>query len=233
VPDADTDQGSSTPSPADDSFGVGDPVAEVKIDIDHAIIRHFSEHLYSSPNKAIEELVSNGFDALATACYVYIPGNHVQGRVLVWDNGQSMDPAGLQAMWTIAKSPKGEGSRVVEAEGRRRSMIGKFGIGKLASYAVGHRIGHICRTSDGRYLSVSVNYRDLTTDSEQNPPVEPHLVGGEQNIPPGQGLPDPTKTPIRGTFCRAGRSAGPQTATHRHGRRGNAWPTPLDACSYR
>ena len=78
---------------ADATFQVGNPVDTVKIDIDYAIIKHFSEHLYSSPNKAIEELVSNGFDALATLCYVYVPGAHVQNRVIVWDNGLSMDPA--------------------------------------------------------------------------------------------------------------------------------------------
>lgn len=144
-------------------FEVGAPVGEVKVDIDNAIIRHFSEHLYSSPNKAIEELVSNGFDALATLCYVYIPGEHVQGRVLVWDNGMSMDTEGLELLWLIARSPKEDGKgRVHEVDGRRRAMIGKFGIGKLASYAVGNRISHVCRTADGRYLTVSVDYRDFT-----------------------------------------------------------------------
>lgn len=146
---------------ADSDFSVGNPVDEVKIDIDFAIIKHFSEHLYSSPNKAIEELVSNGFDALATLCYVYVPGSHVQDRVIVWDNGLSMDSAGIQAMWQIARSPKENlgPDRINSSNGRRRAVIGKFGIGKLASYAVGHRISHICRTSDDRYLSVSVNYR--------------------------------------------------------------------------
>lgn len=188
MPDEAGEQDADAPDGADHRFEVGQPVDEVKIDIDHAIIRHFSENLYSSPNKAIEELVSNGFDALATACYVYVPGDHVQERVLVWDNGLSMDPAGMQAMWTIARSPKGEGSRVAEAEGRRRSMIGKFGIGKLASYAVGHRISHICRTADDRYLSVSVNYRDLTLDDE--PPAQD---GSEKAAHKD----DPTRTPIR------------------------------------
>lgn len=187
------EQDVSAPDSVNDRFDVGKPVDEVRIDIDHAIIKHFSEHLYSSPNKAIEELVSNGFDALATACYIYVPGDYVQDRVLVWDNGLSMDPAGMQAMWTIARSPKSEGSRVAEAEGRRRSMIGKFGIGKLASYAVGHRISHICRTVDGRYLSVSVNYRDLTIDRELRDAAPSVQTGSAEAAQRN----DPTRTPIR------------------------------------
>jgi hypothetical protein len=164
-----TASGSDIEAGSDANFSVGQAVDEVSINIDYAIIKHFSEHLYSSPNKAIEELVSNGFDALATLCYVYVPGDFVQDRVIVWDNGLSMDSDGLQAMWQIARSPKedlGVG-RFISGEGKRRAVIGKFGIGKLASYAVGHRISHLCRTKDGRYLSVSVNYR-LFTEKEMS-----------------------------------------------------------------
>lgn len=183
-------------------FEVGEPVDEVKIDIDYAIIKHFSEHLYSSPNKAIEELVSNGFDALATLCYVYVPGDHVQNRVVVWDNGLSMDPKGIQAMWQIARSPKEElgEKRINSGEGRHRAVIGKFGIGKLASYAVGHRISHICKTSDGRYLSVSVNYRlfadEVRDESDQHKVVSGIIADDQGHTPDGES-PDPTKTAIR------------------------------------
>jgi len=44
----------------------GTKIDQITVEIDYAIIQHFSQHLYSSPNKAIEELVSNSFDALAT-----------------------------------------------------------------------------------------------------------------------------------------------------------------------
>lgn len=150
-------------------FELGAPVRDIDINVDHAIVKHFSEHLYSSPNKAIEELVSNGFDALATRCYVYVPGDHVQSRVVVWDNGISMGVDQIEAMWQIAKSPKEAlgGDRIVSAGGRKRAVIGKFGIGKLASYAVGERISHICRTPDGDHFAVSVDYRSFTPSDER------------------------------------------------------------------
>jgi hypothetical protein len=158
-----------TVSHSDLYFEVGDPVRDIDINVDHAIVKHFSEHLYSSPNKAIEELVSNGFDALATRCYVYVPGSHVQSRVVVWDNGISMGVDQIEAMWQIAKSPKEAlgGDRIVSAGGRKRAVIGKFGIGKLASYAVGERISHICRTPNGDHFAVSVDYRSFTPSDEQ------------------------------------------------------------------
>ncbi len=51
-------------------------VSTVQVAIDYAIIEHFSQHLYGSPNKAIEELVSNSFDAFASKVFVYIPGKY-------------------------------------------------------------------------------------------------------------------------------------------------------------
>lgn len=161
-------------------FEAGQHVGAVDFDIDYAIIKHFSEHLYSSPNKAIEELVSNSFDALATKCYVYVPGEHVPDRVIVWDDGVAMDTLGIKEMWMIARSPKerlGPG-RVIEAEGRRRAAIGKFGIGKLASYAVGDRISHLSKRGDGEFFSVSVNYRDFTDRpaGEEDDPVKRKLT---------------------------------------------------------
>lgn len=135
----------------------------VTLNIDYRIIEHFSDHLYASENKALEELVSNGFDALATRVYVYTPGKHLTNRVVVWDDGQSMSIKGLQDLWVIADSPK-QGHRVVERElsdkKLRRTTIGKFGIGKLASYVVGERIIHLCKANDGFY-AVGVDYEDI------------------------------------------------------------------------
>lgn len=141
---------------------LGQAADTIVIEIDYAIIQHFSQHLYGSPNKAVEELVANGFDALAGVVDVWVPGPEVADSVLVWDDGQSMGVDGLKSLWEIARSPK---SRVpdrrvtgaINGHQVTRDMIGKFGIGKLASYAVGDRITHFCRSSDG-YLVASVDY---------------------------------------------------------------------------
>lgn len=144
-------------------------VGEVILQVDYQIIEHFSEHLYDSPNKAIEELVANSFDAFATEVRVFTPGSYTANRVLVWDNGDSMDVQGLQQLWWIAKSPKLNGDRLEEREGRSRKIIGKFGIGKLASYSVGAVISHVCR-HQGEFYLVSIDY-DQIHGTGDAPPV--------------------------------------------------------------
>ena len=144
-------------------------VGEVVLQVDYQIIEHFSEHLYDSPHKAIEELVANSFDAFATEVRVFTPGPYTSDRVLVWDNGESMDVEGLQQLWWIARSPKLNGDRVEEREGKSRKIIGKFGIGKLASYSVGEVISHVCR-HQGEFYLVSIDYGQIH-GSESTQPV--------------------------------------------------------------
>lgn len=164
-------------SESQDLSNLGAPTGEkVTIAVDYAIIRHFSEHLYGSPNKAIEELVSNGYDALATECRVYIPGSTVTDRVLVWDAGTSMGVEQLKELWVIARSPKAAvPDRCVEGDGVKRYMIGKFGIGKLASYALGSRITHYCHI-DGHYLMVSVDYDVLTEGAKESAEADTYQI---------------------------------------------------------
>ena len=144
-------------------------VGEVVLQVDYRIIEHFSEHLYDSPHKAIEELVANSFDAFATEVRVFTPGPYTSNRILVWDNGESMNVEGLQQLWWIARSPKLNGDRIEEREGKTRKIIGKFGIGKLASYSVGEVISHVCR-HDGEFYLVSIDYGQIH-GSEGRPPV--------------------------------------------------------------
>lgn len=139
--------------------GAGQPVRHIPLTIDYTIIEHFSHHLYGSPNKAVEELVVNGFDAFATEVRVFLDSEYTPGRIIVWDNGQSMDIDGLSAMWQISKSPKRD-HRTVSKGGSVRTVIGKFGIGKVASYTLGDSISHICRQGN-EYLGVRMDYQKL------------------------------------------------------------------------
>ena len=149
--------------------GKPDPVVdEVVLQVDYQIIEHFSERLYDSPNKAVEELVANSFDAFATEARVFTPGPYTANRVIAWDNGESMDVEGLKQLWLIAKSPKLNGDRIEEREGKTRKIIGKFGIGKLASYSVGEIISHVCRHGEEFYL-VSIDYGQIYGTEGKSP----------------------------------------------------------------
>src|SRR3979490_554185 len=87
---------------------IGNSVADIAVRLSYRIVRLFSEGLYASPNKAIEELVANSFDAGARRVAVFLPADfHDQGATIaVLDDGEGMDSNGLKQHWLIGKSYK-------------------------------------------------------------------------------------------------------------------------------
>lgn len=149
---------------------VGKIIDEIPVTISYKIIELFSAGLYSSPNKAFEELVSNSYDAGADKVCVYVPTDKTVDGAVLWvaDNGASMDVAGLKQFWRIGESQK----RKTMDAGSSRSPIGKFGIGKLATYILANNLTLICKAKDGRYYAVNMDYSQISKDSTANDAVK-------------------------------------------------------------
>src|SRR4051812_15156981 len=86
----------------------GSEADKIDVRLSYRIVRLFSEGLYASPNKAVEELVANSFDAGATRVGIFLPPDfHDQNATIaVVDNGEGMDAEGLKLHWLIGKSFK-------------------------------------------------------------------------------------------------------------------------------
>ncbi|MGD9737766.1 MAG: ATP-binding protein [Bauldia sp.] len=143
---------------------VGRPVDQVEVKIGPQFLNLFSEHLYSSPNKAFEELVSNSWDAGARRVFISVPDNLQDDEAAIWvlDDGESMDVEGFRALWSVATSSK----RAVEGADARRP-IGKFGVGKLATYLLAHELTYVCKAADGIVRLVTMDYRRIDDDPKK------------------------------------------------------------------
>ena len=136
------------------SFGQasGEPVPVV---LSHELIGLLSEQMYGSPIKAIEELVVNAYDADAKECKITVPSLNNETEVIaVYDNGDGMDGHAIRDLWNIGRSSKRE-EQIQRL--RSRKQIGKFGIGKLATYAVATRITYISKKDD-EILAVTLDF---------------------------------------------------------------------------
>jgi hypothetical protein len=147
---------------------LGEPKDTIAVRLSYKIIEIFSESLYASPNKAIEELVANAFDAGALRVVVLLsPNLHGQdATIVVIDDGEGMDGPGLKQHWLIGVSNK----RRLPVLPRGRSQIGQFGIGKLATYVLAERLTHISKR-EGKYYSTSMDFGaiDKRVDREVEP----------------------------------------------------------------
>src|SRR2546428_8378233 len=142
-----------------DITDAGEKVREIEVTISYQIINLSSGQHYQSPVKAIEELIANPYDAFATVCHVIVPSNLSKSdRIIVEDDGTSMDVDGFEKLWTIATSDKREN------ESKKRLPIGRFGIGKLATYVLANKLTYLCK-KDGKIRAVTMDYRDMDPTS--------------------------------------------------------------------
>ena len=104
-----------------------------------------------------------------------VPINSERRDASVWvvDDGVSMDMEGLHLLWRIANSEKRkveEKREYSETGGSAdRPPIGKFGIGKLATYVLARQVTYICRTvrnGSPLILAVTMDYSDLDQDDK-------------------------------------------------------------------
>ena len=151
-----------------DFASIGTATENLEVRLSYKIVELFSEGLYTSPNKAVEELVANSFDAGARKVHVLLsPNLHDQdATIAVIDDGEGMDQEGLRRHWLIGISNK----RRLPSLPRGRKQIGKFGIGKLATYVLADRLTHVSKRGS-KYYSTSMDYRGI--DKRVDRDVEP------------------------------------------------------------
>lgn len=148
-----------------DYLTAGTKQGTIDVRISYRIIELFSEGLYSSPHKAIEELVSNAFDAGAVTVQVMLPPDPTKAdaTIVVVDDGIGMNEAGLKQHWLIGVSNKRDAAFTPP---RGRHQIGKFGIGKLATYVLAQKLTHVSKR-DEKYLAVTMDYAKVPTEGHQ------------------------------------------------------------------
>ena len=142
----------------------GRVIDNIDVKISYKIIELFSAGLYSSPNKAFEELICNSYDAFASKVSVYLPEDLTEENayIFVADNGEGLNQEEMKDLWKIGESKKGA---IPEKDGQRL-QIGQFGIGKLSTYILAHKLTYISKKAD-RYLLVTMDYNRIQTSTEQ------------------------------------------------------------------
>lgn len=135
---------------------------EVHVSLSNELVVLLSDQLYQSPVKAIEELVINSYDADASNCNVYVPTDLSNNAyIAVFDDGEGMDAEGLVNLWQIGRSNKRHDEIAKLAH---RKLIGRFGIGKLATFTLCSHLTYISK-KDGGVLAVTTDFSSFENTS--------------------------------------------------------------------
>ncbi len=154
----------STPHNSEPFTTAGNETDQIQVKISLRIIQLFSEGLYSSPNKAVEELVSNSFDAGAENVHIILSPDlrSPDATIAVIDDGEGMDADGLRKHWIIGESTRRGGT-----SSSGRTPIGKFGIGKLSTYVLATKLTHICKSGD-TYYAATMDYSAIKGSASED-----------------------------------------------------------------
>src|SRR5439155_6332057 len=118
------------------------------------LLDHIGLAMYSNFNKAIAELVVNGYDADATHVGVEIDAK----QILIRDDGGGMNEDDIRNSYMMLGSDQ---KRNVKRTARfNRLPIGNKGIGKLAGLGIARRIS-VTTTKDGATLAYDIDRDEL------------------------------------------------------------------------
>ncbi len=152
---------------------VGTEIDKIPVKITYRSLELFSEGLYSSTNKAFEELICNSYDAGADKVSISVPDNLTKDDfVWVCDNGKGMNRDEFKDLWLVGFSKKRD-----DIKGDRHP-IGKFGIGKLATFILANKLTHISK-KDGEYIAVTMDYGSIAKEKDSVEISERQLTENE------------------------------------------------------
>ena len=141
-------------------ISVGYPTSTIPVRISYRIIELFSEGLYASPNKAVEELVSNAFDAGATNAHVILSPDRAadDAFLVVIDDGTGMNAEELANHWLIGISSKRHlASNQLPKDG---SKSGNSESANLRPFVLTQYLTHVCKR-DGKFYAASMDYATI------------------------------------------------------------------------
>lgn len=119
------------------------------------LLRQLSSTFYPHPQVIFDELVSNALDAGATEIKISIQSD----SITIEDNGEGMSHGGLIRFFYISHTWK-ETERVRSFRGVKRSIIGRFGIGKISLYQMCNNF-HILTWQNGLASEASFDFKEF------------------------------------------------------------------------
>lgn len=155
---------------------------EMKFDLN--VLKHLGLKMYTSLPRVISEYVANAWDAWAHEVNIEVPQHEQMGEsyeIIIEDNGRGMTPAEVNNKFLVVGRARRqeENKDYVEKDGKKRDVMGRKGIGKLAGFGVADVV-HIRTVKDGEFIEFELDYGEMKTEAKEDPSAtttyEPQVI---------------------------------------------------------
>lgn len=141
-------------------------------------LEHLGVQMYKRRDIAIAELVANSWDAGATIVNIIIPDEaeyqSTTSEICISDNGIGMTDDDVENQYLVV----GRNRRLVDGSiSKKRPIMGRKGIGKLAGFGLANRVEVLTWTKN-LSTKLTLDIRDLKTDAGESKLLEiPGIIG--------------------------------------------------------
>ena len=140
-----------------------------------SVIESLGIGLYKQIPQALEELISNSWDADATKVKIII--DYSKKEIKVLDNGNGMTYEELNSDFlTVSKNRRLSG----DITKKGRSVTGKKGLGKLALFGIANEI-QVTSVKDGKKNAFSMNFKKIK-ETKSNDRYHPNTISYNENV---------------------------------------------------
>lgn len=140
-----------------------------------SVIESLGIGLYKQIPQALEELISNSWDADATKVKIII--DYSKKEIKVLDNGNGMTYEELNSDFlTVSKNRRLSGDLTKKG----RLVTGKKGLGKLALFGIANEI-QVTSVKDGKKNAFSMNFKKIK-ETKSNDRYHPNTISYNENV---------------------------------------------------
>lgn len=136
------------------------------------VLQHLGLRMYSSLPAVISEYVANAWDAWATEVNIEMSQEEQMSpeyTISIEDDGIGMTKEEVNSQFLVVgrNRRQAEGKDYTEKDGRRREVMGRKGIGKLAGFGIADVVS-IRTCKDGEFVEFELDYGEMKREAEQD-----------------------------------------------------------------
>lgn len=157
---------------------------EYELNIDLNVLNHLGLNLYSNVPAVLSEVIANAWDADASRVDISIDGQDENKKVTIKDDGCGMNGEDLRNKFLMVgyqrRSKELANSNITS--GKKRTVMGRKGIGKLSVFSIAENIKIITKQKDCKPIAIELEIAGIKQAIENKKNYHPRIIAIPSDI---------------------------------------------------
>ena len=147
------------------------------LNIDLNVLNHLGLNLYSNVPAVLSELIANAWDADASEVTVLVEGRQDNKTITISDNGHGMDDSDFRTKFlTVGYERRGGGGKGDKTKDKKRTIMGRKGIGKLSVFSIAKTIQIITKKREKETIAIEMDVDKIKEAIDHKKEYQPTIL---------------------------------------------------------